>query len=566
MRVLPVRLTVRTLCCLALLALVVPAVLPTSSGLNPLNEPSALGSWDTPFNGQVPAISMALLHDGRVLYFSGVEADDSDSPTNLTYMTSDSRWGETRILDLGTGKITAPDHSYGGGLDLFCTGLTFLADGTIVAAGGTDWKTLPDDVTTPLQGTVDARVFDPEQNDWSLLDDIAHKRWYPSVLQLPDGSPAVFAGITNLTMPNTMVLPAESYDIVNQQWTTLEGSDNLLPMYPRLSVVPGGPLKGEIFYSTAATLWGPFGEHPAEATWSLFQSFDADEGAWHQHGPSQYGARQYAVTVMLPLGSGNGYAPEYVSFGGTIQRGVVATPLSERIDLSGTSPVTTAAAPMNEGRWNHQGILLPTGDVLAVGGGAYDNVIVHGQPNEPILSAELYDPDTDTWTLMAEATVPRMYHSTAVLLPDGSVLTGGHVPLANPSSVMRNLEGDPMQQDQIVETRLEVFRPPYMESTLRPEIVSAPDAGTYGDTITLTVDAQLPISSVMLLHPGATTHAYDSAQRGIELDIVSQDGSSVVVTLPPDNVVAQPGYWMVFANVETADGTVPSEAAWLHLE
>ncbi|MBW3581714.1 MAG: DUF1929 domain-containing protein [Euryarchaeota archaeon] len=556
---------------LALVAVMAPA-LPFPAGVeatHPIDSRSLWGEWGEPFDGEVPAVNLVVLHDGRVLYWSGVEADETDTdPAHATFFTKTPKSGESRILDLSgtTPVVTTPTPSDGGAADLFCSGQIVLPDGRVVVAGSTEWHTLPD-MTTPLEGGVDVRVFDPATDTWTVVDDMEWGRWYPSVIQLPDGSPLAISGITNLTMPHTQVLPWERYDHVHDHWSEVDGADRLLPLYPRVFVVPGGPMKGEVFYNTVGTLWGPFGEHPAEATWSLQQSFDPDTKTWRFLGPSVFGARQHGASVMLPLSSDDGYAPRFLTFGGTLQRGVAAVPFAEVNDLSTDPPTNTAVATMANGRWHLNGVTLPDGKVLAVGGAAYDNVVVHGQENVPILSAEIYDPEKDRWLETPEMEVARMYHSTAALLPDGSVLLGGHVPLPNPFTPLRQeIPGTGFAPNpQTVETRFEVYRPPYMFRGDRPTIDDAPDHTHYGATFTVNVTTDAPVDSVVLVRPGATTHAFDMAQRSVVLNVVHQAGGTLTVEAPPDATVAQPGHWMLFVNEEHPLGPVPSEARFVHV-
>ncbi len=162
---------------------------------------------------------------------------------------------------------------------------------------------------------------------------------------------------------------------------------------------------------------------------------------------------------------------------------------------------------------------------------------------------------------MADMNVPRMYHSTAVLLPDGSILSGGHVPLPNPFSPVRD-----SANPQIAETRLEVYEPPYMAWPDRPAIVDAPDDATWGGRFSFQLDAATDIDSVVLMRPGATTHAYDADQRGILLRIVDVDGRTVTVEAPSDSTVAPPGPYMLFVNRDAPEGIQPSEATWLMLD
>ena len=69
-------------------------------------------------------------------------------------------------------------------------------------------------------------------------------------------------------------------------------------------------------------------------------------------------------------------------------------------------------------RQSHTATLLPNGKVLIAGG--------HGRAGEYLGSAELYDPLTGNFTLSGEMTAPRAGH-TAVLLQNGEVLLAGGV-------------------------------------------------------------------------------------------------------------------------------------------
>lgn len=51
--------------------------------------------------------------------------------------------------------------------------------------------------------------------------------------------------------------------------------------------------------------------------------------------------------------------------------------------------------------------------------------------DEAVLEPELYKPDEDKWYNMADMKVDRLYHSNAILLPDGRVMTAGSNPERN---------------------------------------------------------------------------------------------------------------------------------------
>jgi hypothetical protein len=108
------------------------------------------------------------------------------------------------------------------------------------------------------------------------------------------------------------------------------------------------------------------------------------------------------------------------------------------VDLAAGQPQYRATAPLQRARMHHNAILLPDRTVLVAGGSRMDESRVAAT-----LVAEIYDPSGETWTPAAAARVPRLYHSTVVLLPDGTVITAG---------------SNPTRGDE--ELRLELFHPP----------------------------------------------------------------------------------------------------------
>jgi hypothetical protein len=74
---------------------------------------------------------------------------------------------------------------------------------------------------------------------------------------------------------------------------------------------------------------------------------------------------------------------------------------------------------------------------------------------------ELYDPSTGRWTLGPAQQGRRVYHSTAVLLPDGSVMSGGDDGDGDGGGGASDL--------------IEIYEPPYLrQGGTRPVITSAP--------------------------------------------------------------------------------------------
>ncbi len=81
----------------------------------------------------------------------------------------------------------------------------------------------------------------------------------------------------------------------------------------------------------------------------------------------------------------------------------------------------SAAASMQYARSGHTAVLLPDGRVLVAGGKGLSGIGTADYLN----NAEIYDPTTNTWTLLsASMSSPRQFH-TATLLTDGRVLLVG---------------------------------------------------------------------------------------------------------------------------------------------
>ena len=518
-------------------------------------DPAVVGAWTAPFEGQVPAISMALLPDGRILYWGGVTADDHDQ----VFLMDAPHVADVAIMapPYTAESVTFLPIPEGMG-DLFCAGLTIMPDGRVLAAGGSEWLALGEEMSGFVDGASDTWSFDPATTSWAREADMANERWYPTVMTTGEGDALAVSGIQRLPQPQTLQDAIERFD--GGAWSDQQ-ADQLLPMYPRLFTVPSGPMKGDIFYETVGTLWGPFGEHPLEPTWSFERVLDKETNAWTMLGPSVFGARQHAATVMLPLDPADGYEAELLTFGGSLYRTLAATGLAEKTTLGPEGVEHQVVEPLSHPRWQANGVLLPDGSVLAVGGGMWDNVYAHGQRSPEVLVAERFDPETGEWSDMAAMQVGRTYHSTALLLPDGRVLAGGHVPLPVP---WRDVRDNMPYQSQIAETRFEIYEPPYLHwGVARPVIESAPAAVGFGESFTVATPDAERVADAILVKPGSTTHAWDSSQRAVVLPVETRGDGELTFVAPPDGDVATPGPWMLFLRVQAEQGLVPSVASFV---
>ncbi len=190
----------------------------------------------------------------------------------------------------------------------------------------------------------------------------------------------------------------------------------------------------------------------------------------------------------------------------------------------------------------HNLILLPDGSVLVTGGEQTTNTF---DETQAVLAAELWSPTAEAWTTMASMTVPRLYHSTALLLPDGRVLVAGGGRFGNPT-------GD--YQDKL---NAEIYSPPYLFKGPRPVISSAPTLISHNSTFSVTSPGASRIASVSLLHLGSVTHHFNQGQRFLNLSF-QQIGSTLIVQTPVGANDALPGEYMLFI----VDGNgIPSVAS-----
>src|SRR5438046_10305105 len=132
---------------------------------------------------------------------------------------------------------------------------------------------------------------------------------------------------------------------------------------------------------------------------------------------------------------------------------------------------------VNGGRKLHNATLLPDGKVL-VSGGSRGTEDPNTLPSVPAPVCEMWDPASGTWATMASQSKIRAYHSTAVLLPDGRVLTAGGVSAGNTAAI---------------------YSPPYLFHASVPTITSAPTNVLYGQSYFVGPPNASSISKVHLL-------------------------------------------------------------------
>lgn len=473
---------------------------------------------------------------------------------------------------------------------LFCSSQVSLANGNVLTTGGTKYYLEPNVPGTgygvsELEGSKSSRIYNVLANRWTYTGSMNFGRWYPSLLTLPSGNLFVASGVTKLLKPiypdqpansGTNVKQTETYNLSSGTWSYNGSSaDNSLPLYPRLHLLPDG----KIYYDAGGQTFNPDGQSYDEALWNFASLYDPQKpaGGWTQLGvpglgTASPGFRGSAFSVMLPISVPYTTA-SFLSAGGVdgvTPGSYLATNTSEINSVNtaaGDAWTSTPTGNLNNARWYSTGTVLPDGKVMAFSGANRDEVVGPGTGN-PITQAEEYDPATRTWTAMADASHGRTYHNSAVLLPTGQVLVGGHAPINTLYANQQTLPGG--FSNNYRDDTFEIYSPPYLFYGPQPRIthVSSRVLG-YGGTITIATpdaDAVAAGGKVMLARNPADTHLVDADQRMVQLPVVGHTHNSVTVATPPTASVAPPGPYMLFIDAARAQGLEPSKAAQVFVE
>lgn len=462
------------------------------------------GDWEeVPNSPQVTFMHAVLLPNStRVLFWGyGPQAD------------------QARIWDQATGAYSQPTNQpadISPDQNLWSGSQAYLNDaaGTILAFGGNGG------------GDTERRTFlfdsRPGFLSFSHANELNTGRFYTTAISLADGRIMTLFG----TDTKNGGVPAASLEVFTPGGAGSWSAPKALPFnflfYPWTFVLPNGLL----------FIAGP--QKPARRfDWTVTPVPDPVANQFNQVFP-QRGVNMDGTAVLLPLRPPN-YEPRVLIAGGN---GPAVQQSAEWIDLSAATPAWQSLAPgLNIPRDKLTSVLLPDGQVIVVGGAV--GALPDGGP------VETFDPENPAAGFRSGPSMAqkRDYHSAALLLADGSVLVGG----------------DPTAGGVI--TPHERYLPPYFFAA-RPVITSAPATVAYGANFTVNTPQAGNIAEVVLMRPGAVTHAFNMAQRYVGCAIVSVGGTSIQATAPPNGNVAPPGYYLLFA--VDAD-RVPSMGKWIKL-
>ena len=448
-----------------------------ASPLISAQTPQVIGTWADGPNLPFFPVHVHLLQNSTVMVWPG-DVASGDNP---------------QVWNPGSGSVTAMSQL---GFNPFCSGHTFLPDGRLFVAGGhADYSV----------GLRDASIFNPVDNTWMRQPPMNLGRWYPTVTGLPNSDVLVISGSVDVTT-GTNPLP-QVWQSATGTWRDLTSAQLALSMYPNMFLAPNGL----VFQA------GP----------EIFSRYlnTAGTGEWTGVGARTFnGVRDYSGAVMYEPG-------KILVVGG----GDPPTNTAEVIDLNASSPTWRAVGSMSMARRSMNATMLPDGKILATGGTSGPGFNNEGTP---VFAAELWDPATEAWSTMAAGTVPRLYHSAAVLLPDARVLvTGGNG-----------------------YTQSEIFSPPYLFASARPSITSAPATAGKGQSIFVGTPDATGITGVTWMALPSVTHTNNMHQGFFRSSSIAQVAGGIN-TAAPDDPTVPPGFYMLFL----LKNGVPSEAKIIQL-
>lgn len=512
----------------------------------------------------------ALMPNGRVVFLDKVE--------NYTRLKlADGYFAYSSEYDPATNEVVPLSYK----TNAFCAGGAFLANGTLLAVGGNgNLSWLDPTVTDGWRGIryLTRSASDNSSNgaDWvEPGNQLDTARWYPSVQTLPDGTIFVASGSLNGLDPAQHANNNPTYEILDQNGITQGQSipmEILIKsqpyyMYPFIQLLPDGNLF--IFVSKSSEIFNFSSNTTIQSLPDL---------------PGEY--RTYPNTgtsVLLPLSSSNNWSAEILICGGGAYQDLTSptdascgriTPLSSSSSSSSSNNnnknPTWELDSLPQGRTMLDNILLPDGTILFLNG-AHIGSQGFGLADDPLLQVLIYEPLApfgSRWTTGANSTIPRLYHSIAMLLLDGSVLVAG----SNPNEMPVVEEDDDRSSSSSdggnffqTEFRTERYFPPYLsssgsdssdsDSSSRPGNVLLSTLELYSNHSEFQISFQLPFTTaasasasaasaedenknknntkppppkiqISLYHNGFITHSLHMNQRMLFLDFTQEENLS----------------------------------------
>ncbi|TDM05777.1 MAG: galactose oxidase [Ideonella sp. MAG2] len=464
---------------------------------SPLNaQTAATARWSAPTSLSLVPSSGSVLPNGKVLLWS------ADTPMGF----GGSGRTYTTLFDPATNSasdrlVQETGHA------MFCTGTTLLPDGRLLVNGGSD--------------SAATSIYDLSSNSWTRGGNMNIPRGYQSNTLLQDGSVLTFGGSWSGGTGNKH----------GEVWSSGSGWRNLSGLRIDSTLTPDGPWGGDSHYWLVPAGNGKV-LHPGPGVrmhWLDTSGSGAITYIGDRTDPSvQNGADGPSVAgsfVMYDVGRG-------LKTGGVHKLGQAARSNAYVIEFDKGVSVRKVA-DMAFQRVYQNSVVLPDGRVVLIGGQTFEAQFTD---RDSVMSAEIWDPTTETFTtLPAAMSVPRNYHSIAMLMPDGRVMAAGGGLCGGCSANHADLQ---------------MLSPPYLfnadgSPAQRPVINTAPSTVRYGSVVNVAMSG--PVTDFALVRMSSTTHTINNDQRRIPLLSADIGNNIYSLQIPSNPGWLLPGVWMLFA-------------------
>lgn len=421
---------------------------------------TAGGRWITlkPLPAGFNAYHMIMGPAGKILLMagSGNDAEVFKAGTFRSYIWSPTS-GITKTLQTPT--------------DMFCSGHMLMSNGEGIAAGGTTNY-------SPWKGSPALYTFDFTTEKFIRQQDMVHGRWYPSIINTPEGDALITGGLDEMGMNSST---SELYSPTEQSHVMVAGSQSF-PLYPHIFLTADRRYfytgEGWANASTDTVIhqpgfWTPFGGNGFTPVSGLTNASQRGSGASCFVGD----VRDQNMMIM-----GGGWP---------------ATASTNLIKLDAATPVYTKGPDLQVPKAYVSCLNLPDGTLLEAGGGSANKIDDASREVSLLPSAK-----ATAWTTMAPmpAGEHRLYHSMVFLTDDGNVISMG----SNPKGQVRS-------------NSVLMFEPPYQFLGTKPTLTQVPAHMTYGKTYRLRVGKD--VTSVSIDASQSPTHSSNPNMRSLTLPV-----------------------------------------------
>lgn len=460
---------------------------------------TTLGSWGPVIAFPLVPVAAFVLHDtGKILTFASYQVNNYGGSGNTWTATYDPSTGLVSEAD-----ITNTQH------DMFCPGMSLDVNGRAVVTGGDDANK--------------TSIYDPQTNAWVIGAQMKIPRGYQSSAILSDGRIFTIGGSWSGGYGGKN---GEIYNATSNSWTLLPGC----PVAPMLTADAQGIFRQD----NHGWLFGWRSGYVFQAGPSKAMNWYGTTGTGTQTAAGLRGTDPDSMdgnAVMYDAVNGKiltlGGSPSYQNSNATSNVHLIT------IGTPGAAPTVATLSSMSYKRAFANAIVLPNGQVFVTGGQSY---AVPFTDTTAILTPELWNPATLGFTVLPPHSIPRNYHSVALLMLDGRVFTGGG---GLCGSCATNHEDG------------QIYSPAYLFNS-NGTLATRPVVTSISSTTVLvggTFQAVLNVAAATfsIIRYGSATHTVDTDQRRIALTPTLTSGTTYTFTIPSDSGVTLPGYWMFFA-------------------